>query len=61
MSTQPEMIQHDQIFVGGEFVHPSTSNQIEVISPNTEEVFGRVPDAGPADQARTRARTKNPG
>lgn len=59
MSTQPEMIQHDQIFVGGEFVHPSTSNQIEVISPNTEEVFGRVPDAGPADIDRAVAAARD--
>jgi betaine-aldehyde dehydrogenase len=38
-----------QIFVGGKLVDSNAKARIDVISPNTEEVIGRVPDATPAD------------
>ncbi|MGI8447125.1 MAG: aldehyde dehydrogenase [Streptosporangiaceae bacterium] len=43
------MRQHDRLYIGGEWVTPSGTATIEVISPHTEEVIGRVPDATPAD------------
>ena len=43
------MIIQDKLFIGGEWVKPTGSNSIEVISPITEELFGRVPDSTPSD------------
>lgn len=43
---------HDQIFIGGELVRPSSSERIEVISPVSEEVFASVPAAEKADVDR---------
>ncbi len=40
---------HDKLFIGGEWVAPATSATIEVVSPHTEEVIARVPEASPAD------------
>jgi aldehyde dehydrogenase (NAD+) len=40
---------YESLFVGGEWVTPSSSSTIEVISPNTEQVIGRVPEALEAD------------
>jgi aldehyde dehydrogenase (NAD+) len=39
----------DTLYIGGEWVAPSTSNTIEVISPATEEVIARVPEAAEGD------------
>jgi len=44
--------ERSQIFVGGKFVESDAKGRIDVISPNTEEVIGRVPDATPADVDR---------
>jgi len=44
--------ERSQIFVGGKLIDSSTKSRIDVISPNTEEVIGRVPDATPADVDR---------
>ena len=38
-----------QLFIGGKWVDPSSSDVIEVISPHTEEVVGRVPEGKEAD------------
>jgi aldehyde dehydrogenase (NAD+) len=40
---------YESLFIGGEWVTPSSSSIIEVISPNTEQVIGRVPEALEAD------------
>jgi aldehyde dehydrogenase (NAD+) len=40
---------HDKLFIGGEWVAPATSATIEVVSPHTEEVIARVPEASTAD------------
>src|SRR6202050_2782112 len=40
---------YDRLFIGGDWVAPEGSNTIEVISPATEEVVGRVPDGPEAD------------
>jgi betaine-aldehyde dehydrogenase len=42
----------EQIYVGGEWVASEGSGTIDVVSPHTEEVIGRVPDATPADMDR---------
>ncbi|MBA2282651.1 MAG: aldehyde dehydrogenase [Acidimicrobiia bacterium] len=40
---------HDTLYIGGEWVAPAGAGTIDVISPHTEEVVGRVPDGTPAD------------
>jgi betaine-aldehyde dehydrogenase len=44
--------ERNQIYVGGQFVNSDAKGRIDVISPNTEEVIGRVPDATPKDVDR---------
>jgi aldehyde dehydrogenase (NAD+) len=39
----------DTFFIGGEWVKPSTTQRIEVISPSTEKVIGSVPGGAAAD------------
>jgi aldehyde dehydrogenase (NAD+) len=39
----------DTLYVGGEWVAPESANTIDVISPTTEEVIARVPEASEAD------------
>ncbi|MEE9280680.1 MAG: aldehyde dehydrogenase [Myxococcota bacterium] len=46
------MLVRDHLFIGGEWVDPCGSETIEVISPATEEVFGRVPHASEEDVDR---------
>jgi len=46
------VLEQNQIFVGGKLVDSSAKARIDVVSPNTEEVIGRVPDATPADVDR---------
>src|SRR5262245_2566569 len=46
------MRERSQIFVGGRVVESGAKGRIDVISPNTEQVFARVPDATPADVDR---------
>ncbi len=41
-----------KLFIGGEWVEPSTTATIDVISPHTEEVIARVPEAREADVDR---------
>jgi aldehyde dehydrogenase (NAD+) len=36
-------------FVGGEWIKPNSHRSIEIVSPSTEEMIGRVPDANSAD------------
>jgi betaine-aldehyde dehydrogenase len=43
---------HEKLFIGGEWVDPAGSAVIEVISPHTEEVVGRVPEGTTADVDR---------
>jgi aldehyde dehydrogenase (NAD+) len=40
---------YDRLFIGGDWVAPEGTDLIEVISPSTEEVVGRVPDGTEAD------------
>jgi betaine-aldehyde dehydrogenase len=43
------MREHDRLFIGGEWVEPASSRTIDVISPHTEELVGRVPEGTEAD------------
>ncbi|MEO3808599.1 aldehyde dehydrogenase [Sphaerisporangium sp. B11E5] len=43
------MLQHDRLFIGGDWVAPAGTATIDVVSPHTEELVGRVPDGTPAD------------
>ena len=48
----------ERLFIGNEWVEPSTSATIEVISPITEEVYARTPDGAPADIDRAVASSR---
>lgn len=43
------MTDYDKLFIGGQWVAPSTDEKLEVFSPATEERVGSVPVAGPKD------------
>lgn len=49
----------DRLFIGNEWVEPSTDAVIEVISPITEDVYARTPDAAPADIDRAVTAARN--
>jgi acyl-CoA reductase-like NAD-dependent aldehyde dehydrogenase len=50
MHTTPQQaIEYRSLFINGEWMAPSGSGQIEVISPSTERVIGSVPGATEAD------------
>ncbi|HEX6418366.1 MAG TPA: aldehyde dehydrogenase [Acidimicrobiales bacterium] len=46
------MLIKDTLYVGGEWVAPSSTDTIEVVSPTTEEVIARVPEAAEGDVDR---------
>ena len=46
------MKSYDRLFIGGEWVEPSSSSVFDVVSPTTEELVGRVPEAQNADVDR---------
>ncbi|WP_101787963.1 aldehyde dehydrogenase [Nonomuraea indica] len=46
------MRQHDTLYIGGEWVAPAGTGTIDVVSPHTEQVVGRVPDGTAADMDR---------
>jgi betaine-aldehyde dehydrogenase len=48
----PTVRDHARLFVGGEWVVPSSTATVEVVGSATGEVLGRVPDAGAADVDR---------
>src|SRR5271165_6356467 len=48
MSTQMT-IDSDELFIGGEWIEPSGTNRISVISASTEEPVGSVPEGSNAD------------
>ncbi|MET8470971.1 aldehyde dehydrogenase [Streptomyces sp. NPDC006422] len=47
-----ELLEYGQLFIGGELTDPLGKEVIDVVSPHTGEVFGRVPHAAPADVDR---------
>jgi len=42
-------ISHDKLFIGGEWVSPSSAARITVRNASTEEIIGEVPEAAEAD------------
>ena len=65
IDTQPQVpthdappIDHDRLYIGGEWVEPSGTSRFEVIDATTEEVMGSVPagDAADLDRAVAAAR-----
>ena len=55
MSTaiEPAVLQHDRLYIGGEWVAPADhSATIEIINPATEQVIGHVPQGSADDAAR---------
>ncbi|MCM2393527.1 aldehyde dehydrogenase [Streptomyces albipurpureus] len=44
-----QIIEHGKLFIGGQWVEPAGGETIEVVSPVTEQIVGRVPHAGPKD------------
>lgn len=47
-----ELVEHGELFIGGELTAPLGTEVIEVISPHSEQVLGRVPHASRADVDR---------
>ncbi|MFI9587413.1 aldehyde dehydrogenase [Streptomyces sp. NPDC052236] len=47
-----EFEEHGKLFIGGELTDPLGSDTIDVVSPHTEHVIGRVPHASRADVDR---------
>ena len=43
---------HTQLFIDGIWTKPATDATLDVVSPHTEEVIGRVPEAREADVDR---------
>lgn len=43
------LVSYDSLFIGGEWVRPSSAARIEVTSASTEENIGSVPEAQEAD------------
>lgn len=54
-----ELVEHQQLFIAGKLVEPLGSDVIEVISPHTEQVIGRVPHACEADVGRAVAAARH--
>ena len=53
------VIEHGKLFIGGSYVDPATDAKLEMVSPVTEEVFGRTPEAAPADMDRAVAAARH--
>jgi aldehyde dehydrogenase (NAD+) len=53
------MREHDRFYIGGQWVAPAGSATIDVISPHTEEVVGRVPEGTNADMDRAVAAARD--
>ncbi len=42
----------DRLFIGGQWVEPSSTETLDVVNPATEETVGRIPLGAPADVDR---------
>src|SRR5512143_2597622 len=47
-----EKVNRDKFFIGGDWVEPAGTDTLAVISPHTEEVIAKVPEATTADVDR---------
>ena len=50
---------HDKLYIGGEWVAPAGADVIDVISPHSEEIVGRVPEGTTADIDRAVAAARH--
>jgi aldehyde dehydrogenase (NAD+) len=50
---------YDRLFIGGEWQEPAGDKAIEVISPHSEEIVGRVPEGSEADIDRAVAAARD--
>jgi aldehyde dehydrogenase (NAD+) len=53
------MREHQRLFIGGEWVEPAGTSTIDVISPHSEELVGRVPEGTAADIDRAVAAARD--
>jgi aldehyde dehydrogenase (NAD+) len=53
------MREHTRLFIGGEWVEPASSRTIDVISPHSEELVGRVPEGTESDIDRAVASARD--
>jgi betaine-aldehyde dehydrogenase len=53
------MRDHDRFYIGGQWVAPAGAATIDVISPHTEEIVGRVPEGTTADMDRAVAAARD--
>ena len=53
------MREHQRLFIGGEWVEPAGTGTIDVISPHSEELVGRVPEGTAADIDRAVASARD--
>ncbi len=58
-ATIDSSLDRTQLFIGGQWVDPATSEVIEVVSPGTEEVVARVPAGSAADVDRAVAAARH--
>ncbi|WP_329204726.1 aldehyde dehydrogenase [Streptomyces sp. NBC_00683] len=47
-----DIVEYRKLFIGGEWTEPAGDDIIEVVSPHSEQVVGRVPHATPEDADR---------
>src|SRR3954454_15501626 len=52
MAVAADIIVRDKLYIGGEWVDPTSDGTIDVINPTTEEVVGRIPEGAPQDVDR---------
>jgi acyl-CoA reductase-like NAD-dependent aldehyde dehydrogenase len=52
MAVAADQIVRDKLYIGGEWVDPTSDATIDVINPTTEEVVGSVPEGTPQDVDR---------
>jgi len=50
--TMPSLKHPDRLFIGGEWVLPHSGRQLEIVSPDTEQVVARVAEADETDMDR---------
>ena len=48
----PQLKHPDRLFIGGEWVQPNSGRQLEIVSPDTEQVVGHVAEADEVDMDR---------
>src|SRR5438445_7305349 len=49
LTREASMREYDRLFIGGTWADPAGTGTIDVVSPHSEEVVGRVPEGTPED------------